>query len=131
MDVTPIKEHFGAEVTGVSLPLVGGLVRSRLPKPGDGPSREAREAGFFVVRLVAKGTDADGRPLELRGTVKGQKDPGYGETSKMLGESALCLALDGDELSSEGGVTTPAGAMGRVLLARLRAAGMVFEVTSA
>ena len=57
--------------------------------------------------------------------LKGQKDPGYGETAKMLAESALCLALD--ELPSNYGIVTPAYAMGESLLQRLRKAGMTFE----
>ena len=101
------------------------LLKKRLPDPGEGPSEEAREKGFFVVRLIAKGETADGREVELRGRVEGKKDPGYGETAKMLGESALCLALEPSD--REGGVLTPASAMGDALLARLRAADMVFR----
>ncbi|MBX3250688.1 MAG: saccharopine dehydrogenase NADP-binding domain-containing protein [Myxococcales bacterium] len=97
------------------------LAAKVLPKPGEGPSKEQRDAGFFVIRFIGK--TASGR--ELRGRVEGTSDPGYGETAKMLGESALCLALGGP---SEGGVRTPASTMGLVLLERLRAAGMVFEV---
>jgi short subunit dehydrogenase-like uncharacterized protein len=55
-------------------------------------------------------------------------DPGYGETSKMLAESALCLALDRDRLPETFGVITPATAMGELLIDRLRAAGIRFEV---
>ena len=99
-----------------------------LPAPGEGPSREARERGFFVVRMVAE-TDAPGHaPLRLSARVEGKADPGYGETAKMLSESALCLAFDGERLPAGGGVLTPATAMGMVLIERLRAAGMVFEV---
>lgn len=101
------------------------LLKKRLPDPGEGPSKEAREKGFFVVRLIAKGETRDGREVELRGRVEGKKDPGYGETAKMLGESALCLALDPSE--DEGGILTPASAMGDTLLERLRAADMVFR----
>jgi short subunit dehydrogenase-like uncharacterized protein len=60
--------------------------------------------------------------------VKGTSDPGYGETAKMLGESALCLAQDGAKLDARFGVLTPASAMGMHLVERLRAAGMTFEV---
>lgn len=105
------------------------LENNKLPKPGEGPSREQREAGFFVARFLGWGTDAQGVQVALRGRVEGRKDPGYGETAKMLAESAMCLALD--ELSSEGGVLTPSTAMGTTLLERLRAAGMVFDVAQA
>ena len=102
--------------------------RRRLPSPGEGPDREARERGFFIVHLVGKGHDAQGKPFELRGRVEGKRDPGYGETAKMLGESALCLAVDGASLDAAGGLLTPAATMGQRLLERLRAADMVFEV---
>ena len=80
------------------------------------------------MRLIAKGLDKDGQPLTLYGRVEGKQDPGYGETAKMLSESALCLALDQDKLPEGGGVLTPSTAMGEALLARLRTAKMVFEV---
>ena len=65
----------------------------------------------------------------MRGKVRGEKDPGYGETAKMLGESALCLAFDEAELPEAAGCLTPASAMGMILTERLRRAGMTFEVT--
>ena len=92
-----------------------------LPKPGEGPSEDARENGYFVIYLIGK---KDGK-ITCKGTIKGQKDPGYGETAKMLAESALCLALD--ELPRNYGIITPAYAMGEPLLQRLREAGMTFE----
>ena len=102
------------------------MLEARLPKPGEGPDRAARESGFFVMRCVGDGVDASGNPLQLRGTIKGVNDPGYGETAKMLAESALCLAFD--DLDCPGGLRTPASTMAEPLLARLRAAGMTFEV---
>ncbi len=114
----------GAFVAGASIkPIRTVLQKTVLPDPGEGPSREEREAGFFVVRLVGK--TADGQ--ELRGRVEGQNDPGYGETAKMLGESALCLARD--EIAAPGGIRTPASTMGVTLIERLRDAGMVFRVS--
>jgi short subunit dehydrogenase-like uncharacterized protein len=100
------------------------VARRLLPAPGEGPSREVRESGFFVTRLVGK---MDGRPKTLRATVRGTSDPGYGETAKMISESALCLALDGDAIRREGGVLTPASCMGMRLVQRLRDAGMTFD----
>jgi short subunit dehydrogenase-like uncharacterized protein len=116
---------------GVALLAVGPvrrvLAQRVLPAPGEGPSGEARDRGFFVSRLV--GTLPDGKG-KLRGTVRGTSDPGYGETAKMLSESAVCLAQDRDTLPREGGVLTPASCMGMRLVDRLRAAGMTFEMNS-
>jgi short subunit dehydrogenase-like uncharacterized protein len=64
----------------------------------------------------------------VRGVVSDQRDPGYGSTAVMLSEAALCLALQGQELEAEGGILTPAAAMGMRLVERLRAAGLKFEV---
>jgi len=59
--------------------------------------------------------------------VEARGDPGYAATAVMLGESALCLALDRDRLPARAGVLTPATAMGATLADRLRAAGQTFE----
>ena len=104
------------------------LRKTLLPSPGEGPSREKRERGFFNISLYGRGTNEENRPISLDAKVRGRKDPGYGETAKMLGESALCLALDGAALESGGGILTPAVAMGLRLVGRLRRAKMVFEV---
>ncbi|MEM1414188.1 MAG: saccharopine dehydrogenase NADP-binding domain-containing protein [Myxococcota bacterium] len=121
----------GGFLASVQIDPIRKLFASRvLPKPGEGPSEEAREAGFFVSRLVARG-DKDGQEITVRGKVRGEKDPGYGETAKMLGESALCLAFDEATLPEAAGCLTPATGMGRVLTERLRRAGMTFEVKDA
>ncbi|MDB4995693.1 MAG: putative rane protein, partial [Myxococcaceae bacterium] len=80
------------------------LERTLLPAPGEGPSKAARDKGFFVVRHVAESTG--GHRINAR--IVGKSDPGYGETAKMLGESALCLALDEKALPARAGVLTPA-----------------------
>ncbi len=99
------------------------LVRRFLPKPGEGPDEQERENGFFNLILI--GTTKDGEKIQVR--VKGDRDPGYGSTSKMLGESAVCLARD--HLDVGGGFWTPASAMGDHLLNRLQAnAGLSFEL---
>jgi short subunit dehydrogenase-like uncharacterized protein len=99
------------------------LRRFALPKPGEGPTKEERETGFYEVGF--HGETADGRTL--RASVKGDKDPGYGSTSKMIAESALCLARDVGRDETAGGVWTPGAALGRKLIARLEAhAGMKF-----
>ena len=69
--------------------------------------------------------------MKATARVEGKSDPGYGETAKMLGESALCLALDRDALEPRHGVLTPASAMGIRLIERLRAAGMTFAIEGA
>ncbi len=63
----------------------------------------------------------------MRGNVEGINDPGYGETSKMLAESAMCLALD-EQVPKTGSPLTPASCMGMRLIERLRDAGMIFAV---
>jgi len=93
------------------------------PKPGEGPSKEERDAGFYDH--LVHGTAADGRTLSI--CVRGDKDPGYGSTSKMISEAALCLIEDHPELG--GGIYTPASALGAKLRARLiEKAGLSFEV---
>ena len=114
---------------GAALPPTRALLaRFVLPKAGEGPSKEVRDAGHFTFRLIAEGTGTDGAALRATATVKGTSDPGYGETAKMLGESALCLAEDDAKLEPRYGVLTPASAMGMTLVERLRAAGMTFAV---
>jgi len=98
------------------------LASGRLPQPGDGPTKAQREAGYFD--LLLHGTAADG--TKLRGRVQGDRDPGYGSTSKMLAESAVCLAKDVLEVG--GGMWTPASAMGDALLERMPRAGVTFEI---
>ena len=100
------------------------LERAFLPAPGEGPSREAIEHGCFELHVLAR-TESGKR---IRGRVYGTRDPGYGETAKMLAEAAFCLAKDDDALPARYGVLTPATAMGARLAERLRAAGMTFEV---
>ncbi len=114
----------GAFLFANSNPLSRSLVVSRLvPKPGEGPSRTERENGYF--RLIFFGTLPDGKVM--RATVTGDCDPGYGSTSKMLSESAVCLAMD--SLKVGGGFWTPVSAMGEALFRRLTAkAGITFEL---
>ncbi len=101
------------------------LRRFALPKPGEGPTKHERETGFYEVGF--SGETADGRTL--RASVKGEKDPGYGSTSKMIAESAMCLARDLGREETGGGVWVPGAAMGRKLIARLeRHAGMRFTL---
>ena len=94
----------------------------KVKSPGDGPSEEKRAKSWFKVRFI--GTTKDRRVVtEVSGG-----DPGYSETSKMLAESALCLACDQKQLPEQYGVITTAVAMGEVLIDRLENAGIKFEV---
>ncbi len=93
------------------------------PKPGEGPSKEEREQGYFD--LLFFGRAADGR--ELRAVVTGDRDPGYGCTSKMIAESAICLLFEGSDVP--GGFWTPGAALGHRLIKRLSDhAGMTFTI---
>src|SRR6478735_4324235 len=96
------------------VPPVRKLLLGRL-SPGDGPSESERAKSWFKVRFVGEG---GGRRVV---TMVSGGDPGYGETSKMLAESALCLAQD--DLPETSGQLTPAVAMGDKLIARLQRAG--------
>ncbi len=95
------------------------------PQPGEGPSRADREAGFYDVLFL--GQDAAGHTLRVG--VTGDRDPGYGSTSKMISEAAVCLLQDAT--ATPGGIWTPASAMGTPLIGRLQKnAGMSFAVES-
>jgi short subunit dehydrogenase-like uncharacterized protein len=93
------------------------------PKPGGGPSREVRESGFYDILFIGR----TARDEQIRVAVRGDMDPGYGSTAKMIAESAVCLLRDCPDLP--GGIYTPAPAMGLKLVERLtRYAGMTFTV---
>ena len=98
-----------------------------LPKPGEGPSDEARAKGFFKIDIHTR--TPSGERYVCHVAAKG--DPGYAATAVMLGEAALCLARDRDRLPARAGVLTPASAMGGALVERLRAAGQTYEVARA
>jgi short subunit dehydrogenase-like uncharacterized protein len=100
---------------GPSRALLGRL----LPAPGQGPGEKTRRTGYFRIQIHTR-TSAGVRYLAA---VEAHGDPGYAATSVMLGEAALCLALDRDQLPGRAGVLTPATAMGTPLAGRLRAAG--------
>jgi len=92
-------------------------------KPGDGPSKESRETGFYDVLFAGSNNDGE----VLMASVKGDKDPGYGSTCKMISESAICLLKNLDAAS--GGIWTPASALGALLIHRLQEnAGLTFQL---
>lgn len=93
------------------------------PKPGEGPSKEERENGMYDLLFVAIAPDGK----QVRAAVKGDRDPGYGSTSKMIAECALCLLRDTPNVPA--GIWTPGAAMGDKLIKRLvDNAGLTFEV---
>ena len=122
--VTSLATGSFAMAAAVS-PLRWLLQRFVLPGPGEGPSPEAQQNGFYDLRF--HGRTADGRALRVQ--VTGDRDPGYGSTGKMLGQAAACLALDTDRDSVPGGFWTPSTIFGDHLLRRLEAhAGLAFKV---
>jgi short subunit dehydrogenase-like uncharacterized protein len=92
-------------------------------KPGEGPTKEERENGLYDLLYIA--VAPDGR--ELRASVKGDRDPGYGSTSKMISECAVCLLRDAPDVPA--GIWTPGAAMQHKLIKRLvDHAGLTFQV---
>ena len=93
------------------------------PAPGEGPSKESRDNGNYDVLFCADLADGS----TIHAAVSGDMDPGYGSTSKMIAESAICLVKECPDLV--GGIYTPAPAMGEKLIARLQAnAGLDFRL---
>ena len=99
------------------------LAGQAVPKPGEGPSKEERETGYYDLLFV--GVAPDGR--QVHASVKGDRDPGYGSTSKMISECAICLLRDTADVPA--GFWTPGAAMREALIKRLvDNAGLTFEV---
>jgi short subunit dehydrogenase-like uncharacterized protein len=93
------------------------------PKPGEGPSKEQRDTGLYDLLFVGIGEGGQ----QVRVAVHGDRDPGYGSTSKMIAECAICLLRDTPQVP--GGIWTPGAAMGNSLIKRLvEHAGLTFEV---
>lgn len=125
LKATGMTAALGSGMAAMRLGPIRRLAARRLPAPGEGPSREQRENGFFDVRLWAQHPTDPAK--NLWGKVTGDRDPGYGSTAKMLGESAVCLAKGESRVG--GGLWTPAAALGEALLERLqRNAGLGFEI---
>ncbi|WP_426209460.1 saccharopine dehydrogenase family protein [Massilia sp. TWP1-3-3] len=101
------------------------LRRFALPKPGEGPDQKARENGRYDLQFT--GESRSGNRLCV--SVRGDRDPGYGSTAKMLAESALCLVGDPQRRLAGGGVWTAGSAMGLTLVQRLvQYAGLRFSI---
>jgi short subunit dehydrogenase-like uncharacterized protein len=109
---------------GLAHPAPRKLLDRLLPDPGEGPSERLRQTGFFRIEIHA--STSTGARYVCR--IAAQGDPGYAATAVMLGESALCLALDPDRPIGRAGVLTPATAMGAALAERLRTADFTLEV---
>ena len=96
-----------------------------LPKPGEGPSPEQQLTGFYDLRF--HGSTDKGDQIVVK--VYGDRDPGYGSTSKMLAQAAISLHRDVDKREKSGGFWTPAAVFGEALFNRLEQhAGLSFEV---
>jgi short subunit dehydrogenase-like uncharacterized protein len=121
-----IVAGLGAFLVGAALPPTRWVLeRFVLPKPGEGPSPEEQINGYFDLRFIGKHQNGD----SIQAKVTGQGDPGYGSTSKMLGQAATCLSLDIDKESLPGGFWTPSTAFGDQLIERLISkSDMQFEV---
>jgi short subunit dehydrogenase-like uncharacterized protein len=118
-----VAAGLGVLAGGLLFPPTRALLDRVLPSPGEGPSAKTRESGRFRIEIRTRtSTGAD-----YVARIAAQGDPGYAATAVMLGESALCLALDDERLPARHGVLTPATAMGGVLADRLRAAGQTYE----
>ena len=115
----------GGALAALSVAPVRGLLADKvLPKPGEGPSPEQQAAGFFDLRFY--GTTSSGADIITK--VTGDRDPGYGSTAKMLGETAYCL-LQRDPADTPGGFWTPSTALGQPLVDQLEAfAGLTFSL---
>jgi len=116
-----------------SIPFTRNLIKKYGPQPGDGPTEKQRNEGFFKITFVGKTDPKDQgeKGIEVRGQVNGHSDPGYQETSKMISETAIGLALKAtrEPNSIRGGILTPATSLGTDLIDRLKTAGMTFEIT--
>ena len=105
-----------AEAIAMYNPMLGDNV----PKPGEGPSKESRDSGSYDMLF----TGVDNGEIKINVSVKGEGDPGYASTSKMIAESALCLLMDCPNLA--GGIYTTAPAMGQKLIDRLEEKHVMF-----
>ena len=107
----------GAGLAGFAFGPTRALLDRVLPKPGEGPSEENQQNGRLKVDVTAEATNG----ARYRTTVTVPYDPGYLGTAYMLGQAALCLVEDGEQLPDAAGVLTPATALGAPLVERLRA----------
>ncbi len=108
-----------------SPPTRGLLTRYVLPASGEGPDQATRESGQWRIVLIGEADNV----RTVQAVVGGHGDPATSSTTRMLVESALCLAQDADQIPVGGGSWTPAAAMGDLLLDRLTThAGLTFQL---
>ena len=125
---TAIAGGLGAGKFAMSLdPIRSGLQRFVFPDPGEGPTRDEIENGYFTVRVLGRGR-TDGGKFTVEAVIGGDLDPGYGSTARMLGEAAMSLVKGDVESPLSGGVLTPASGIGQPLGDRISDAGMTVEV---
>ena len=105
-------------------PLLWFLRKFFLPSPGEGPSKEIRDNGFFKLDIIGSMDNIK----KIRFTVTGEGDPGYSATAKMITESALSILLNQDRIPKGSGVLTPAAGIGVVLAERLNDKGFNFSI---
>jgi short subunit dehydrogenase-like uncharacterized protein len=121
-----VATGLGAAAAGMAFKPTRTVLDRVLPSPGEGPGQKTRERGHFRVDVHTRTTSG----AEYTATIAAQGDPGYQATSVMLGQTALCLALDGDRPPEGAGVLTPATGVGLPLVERLRTAGFRCSVTA-
>ena len=104
---------------------ISGLFRKLFTKAGNGPDKKTRENGWFESIFIGK--NKNNEKYKLRMFCKG--DPGYKSTAKLICESALCLALNSENLpnTNAGGVLTTSTGLGSTLIDRLKNADVLFE----
>lgn len=112
----------GVGMAAAALGPTRALLARALPDPGEGPNARLRERGYFEFFAHAEHPEDSGKDVRVQ--VEGKRDPGYGATSRMLAQSGLSLAFD--PLSVEGGIWTPASALGDHLVRRLETVDITF-----
>lgn len=135
-----MKSHFAAVTTACIMPVLSLLIffpitrwllKFILPAPGQGPTEDIRENGFFKMHFWGRGSKATGESIIVKGGIDAfNGDPGYKQTAKMSCETALCLVQDIDKIpqdSNSYGIVTPAVACDTILIDRLNKKGIVFK----
>jgi short subunit dehydrogenase-like uncharacterized protein len=128
---TAVAGGLGLFTAGMSVgPIRSALQRYVFPDPGEGPTGEEAAKGHFSIRLLGRGAGPAGS-FTVEAEFSADLDPGYGATARMLGESAICLLRDDTDSPLDGGVLTPASAIGLPLVERLREVGFTATVGEA